>query len=141
MSEGNKGGRPEFKVTDALRRQVAIAAGGGMSHEEIAIAVGCSRNTLEKHFEAELSEGALKRRFDVMQALYRAATGKAKRVNVTAAKLYLATPAAAAPPPAKPQEGDAAKEKLGKKEQAERDARKAAEGTQWGDLLNPPTVQ
>lgn len=132
--------RPEFKVTDALRRQVAIAAGGGMSHEEIAIALGCARNTLEKHFEAELGEGALKRRFDVMQALYRAATGKAKRVNVTAAKLYLATPVIPAPPPEKP-DGDAPKEKLGKKEQAERDARTAAEGTQWGDLLNPPTVQ
>jgi hypothetical protein len=131
-------GRPEFKVTDTLRRQVAIAAGGGMSHEEIAIAIGCSRNTLEKHFAAEISEGALKRRFEVMQALFRAATGKGKRVNVTAAKAYLATPAFAAPPPPHPH-GEEDGEKPGKKEQADIDARNAADGTPWGSILTTKT--
>lgn len=125
--------RPEFKVTDALRRQVAVAAGGGMSHEEIALAIGCSRNTLEKHFEAELSEGALKRRFEVMQAMHAAA----KKGNVAAAKFYLAAPPQASAPPEKPAEAPA--EKLGKKEQADRDAQSAAQGTSWGSILTPGT--
>lgn len=124
--------RPEFAATPKLRRQVAIAAGAGMSHEEIGIAIGCSRNTLEKHFEFELSEGALKRRLDVVQALHRAAL----KGNVAAAKLYLAgSPQPAVPPlPDEPVE----EEKLGKKERADRDAKTAAEGTTWSEIIKPP---
>lgn len=124
-----KRGRPEFKPSAPQRRKVAIAAGAGMSHEEIALGLGISRPTLEKHFEAELSSGAYAKRLETLDALHRAA----KKGNVAAIKAYNAmTPRAAAPPleppkpPAKPE---------GKKAQQQADARIAQNGTEWEDLL------
>lgn len=105
-----------------------------MSHEEMAIALGISRNTLEKHFEAELSVGALQRRMEILQAMH----SSAKRGNVAAQKAYIAmTPTPAAPPVPAPTEEDAApKPRLGKKAQAQADATTAAVGTDWDSLLN-----
>lgn len=124
-TETNQGGRPPFEPTDEMRERVSIAAGAGMSHEEIAIGLGISRPTLTKYFEAELSEGAYARRLDVVEAMYRAAM----KGNVTAQRTYIEmTPrAAAAPEPKAP--------KVGKKEQADLDAKTAAEGTEWSTLL------
>jgi hypothetical protein len=102
---------------------VAIAAGAGMSHEEIALGLGISRPTLEKHFERELSIGAYEKRLEVLDAMHRCA----KKGNVAAQKAYVAlTPAIAAPPQEKPK---------GKKEQAQDDAKTAAAGTAWEELL------
>jgi len=110
-----------------MRRKVSIAAGAGMTHEEIAIALGISRPTLAKHFEVELSEVALKRRMEVFEAMHKAAL----KGNVSAQRAYAATvPTFAAPP-----EESEKPEAVGKKEQANRDAVTAAEGTDWGDLL------
>jgi len=109
-------------MQDAERVQRTV---GGMSHEEIAIALGISRNTLEKHFEVELSTGALNRRAEVLDAMARTAL----KGNVSAQKAFLAlTPTLAAPPvePEKPK---------GKKEQAEADALTAAAGTDWADQI------
>lgn len=105
-----------------------------MSHEEIAIALGIARNTLEKHFEAELSVGALQRRMEILQAMHMAG----KRGNVAAQKAYIAmTPTPAAPPvSAAGEEAAAPKQKLGKKAQAQADATTAAEGTDWDSLLS-----
>jgi len=131
-------GRPSFKPTPNLRQRVAAAAGGGMAHEEIALALGISRNTLEKHFEHELSIGAYAKRMEVVEALRRAA----KKGNVAAARLYLQVePQFAVPPqqpaqPSEPKEAVAA-EKVGKKEQAELDAGGAHLGTGWEGLLKP----
>lgn len=127
--------RPSFKPTPTQRRQVSIAAGAGMSHEEIAIALGIARNTLEKHFTTELSVGALQRRMEVLNAMHVAA----KKGNVAAQKAYMAmTPIPVAPPvpegDAQPAEKPAAK-RVGKKEQAQIDATTAAQGTGWEDLL------
>jgi hypothetical protein len=128
--EPDKGGRPEFKPSAAQRRSVSIAAGGGMSHEDMANALGISRNTLEKHFEAELSRGAMKRRMEVLDAMHVAA----RKGNVTAQRAYLErTPQLAVPP--LPAPGDGPTEKLGKKEQAARDATTAQSGTGWEDIL------
>lgn len=124
MTERDKGGRPPFEPTAAQRRQVAISAGGGMSHEDIALALGIARNTLEKHFQGELSVGASKKRLEVLNALYRGAM----KGNVAAAKAYLANEPRVAAPPPKP-------EPIGKKQQAEVEARTAADGTEWGSLL------
>lgn len=129
------GGRPPFEPTDAMRAQVEIAAGAGMSHEEISIGLGISRPTLAKYFEAELSEGAYARRQKVLVALYEAAL----KGNVTAAREYLAKSprAAAAPLPAAPEK----QEKTGKKDQANSDAKTAATGTEWETLIGPKRHQ
>lgn len=129
MRKNTKRGRPPHKPTPTTRRKVTNAAAGGMAHEEIAIALGISRNTLEKHYEKELSTGALNRRAEVLDAMARTAL----KGNVAAQKAFLAlTPTLAAPPTTEKAEKQ---EKVGKKEQANRDAVTAAEGTDWGDLL------
>lgn len=128
--------RPSFKPTPFMRRKVAAAAGAGMSHEEIAIGLGLARNTLEKHFARELTEGAYARRLEVVLAMHAAA----KRGNVAAAKQYLSmTPRVAAPPLPVGEAESAAPPtpKLGKKEQAQVDAVSAHKGTDWDGLLGP----
>jgi len=111
-----------------------------MLHEQIAIALEISTDTLRKYYERELSVGANQRRMDVLEARYRVAVRKG---SSAAAKAYLAdepqlavppAPRAAAPVPEVP----APAPKLGKKEQAAADAVTAADGTQWGDLLPRP---
>ena len=125
MSKKPSSGRPAFKPTPIQRRKVTNAAAGGMSHEEIAVALGIARNTLEKHFGTELSSGALNRRMEVLDAMARTAL----KGNVSAQKSFLAmTPTLAAPP---------AEEPKGKKAQAQADAVTAANGTDWNDLLDP----
>lgn len=127
-------GRPEFKPTKAQRANVEIAAGGGMPHEEIALALGITRPTLRKHFEDELTRGAMVRRIDVHVATYDAATVKR---NASAARQYLSgTPEAAAPAPDPVPAGDgAAAPELGKKAAANEAAKTAADGTAWDAIL------
>jgi hypothetical protein len=136
-------GRPAHVPTAATRRKVAIAAGGGMLHEQIAISLEISTDTLRKYYEHELSVGASQRRMDVLEALYRVVIRKG---STSAAKVYLANePQLAVPPapqpaaPAVQPEAPAAAplQKLGKKEQAEADAKTAGKGTEWADLLRP----
>ena len=127
MAKNRKAGRPAHKPTPVTRRKVTNAAAGGMSHEEIAVALGLHRHTLEKHYAAELSSGALGRRMEVLDAM----ASTALKGNVSAQKSFLAmTPTLAAPPvePEKP---------LGKKDQANADAVTAAQGTDWAELLPP----
>lgn len=111
-----------------------------MSHEEIAIGLGISRNTLEKHFKLELSTSAYARRMDVLVSLYRAA----KKGSSSAAKAYLQNEPQLAAPPAQAGVGPAAQPaegpKLGKKEQAAKDATTAHVGTEWGELLRPQSA-
>ena len=126
-------GRPPFVPTAAQRRRVSIAAGGGMRHVDIATALGISRETLEKYFEAELSAGALERRMEVLQALHAAA----KKGSSSAARAYLQHEATPAVPPAPKAEAPAKTEPLGKKAQAQADAATAARGTEWDSLLAP----
>jgi hypothetical protein len=136
-------GRPAHAPTAASRRKVSIAAGGGMLHEQIAIALEISTDTLRKYYETELAVGSTQRRMDVLQAMYRAATVKG---STSAAKVYLANePQVACPPVPVAAEGPAAvtpqavhpAAKLGKKEQADADAKTAGAGTEWADLLRP----
>ena len=132
----------QFEPNDRMRRKVAIAAAGGMSHEEIAIALGISRPTLTKYFEAELSHGAYKRRMDVLNAMHRAAI----KGNVAAQKAFLSTEPALSTPPLEPDPPAAAADqpKLGKKDQADADAKTAHHSDpEWRDLLDtkPTTLQ
>jgi len=141
---GNPPGRPAYKPTAAVRRQVSIAAGAGMPHEHIALALGITTPTLRKHFERELSVVAYQRRMEALQGLHAAA----KRGNVSAAKAYTATPpefeplgaASGAPvstPAPQPKVAPAPQPlaAVGKKEQAAIDATTAQVGTGWEGLL------
>lgn len=136
-------GRPAHQPTSALRRQVSIAAGGGMRHEDIALALGIARDTLEKHYAHELTTVATMRRMEVLQGLHAAA----KRGSSSAAKAYLAIEPQLAAPPAAPSAGqDSPPQRVrpeGKKAQAAEDAKTAQVGTDWGDLLRapPPSIQ
>lgn len=125
MRKNTKSGRPAFKATAVQRRLVTNAAASGMTHQEISIALGISRNTLEKYFEKEISTAALRRRMEVMDAMARTAL----KGNVSAQKAFLAqVPTLAAPPVPK-------EKPVGKKEQANADAVGAEAGTGWEDLL------
>lgn len=137
-------GRPEHQPTPATRRQVAVAAGGGMRHEDIALALGISRPTLTKWYEAELSTAASKKRLEVIDALFVAA----KKGNVSAAKAYLAIEPQLAAPPAQPDAPaasppavaavPAAVPREGKKAAADAAAVTAQLGTGWEGLLDTP---
>ena len=127
-------GRPPFKPTAAHRRTVSIAAGAGMTHEEIAIGLGISTPTLRKYFEVELSVHAYLRRLEVYEAMHKAALAG----NVTAQRAYAAmSPAPAAPPDPDPA-GDS--KPAGKKAQAAADAVTAHVGSDWEDLLARPAA-
>lgn len=118
----------KFVPTPAQRKRVAICAGGGMSHEEIALGMSISRPTLEKYFAHELSVGAYEKRQEVLEAMHRTA----KNGNVAAQKAYIAmtTPVAAPPLPS-----DEHAKRSGKKERAQADALTAQSGTDWESLL------
>lgn len=118
-----------------MRNAVAAAAGGGMAHEDMAVALGIARNTLEKHFEAELSVGAFKKRMEVLSAMHRAAKGG----NVAAQKAYLQLQPKASAPPVPAPAPDA--KVSGKKEQANADAKTAAVGSDWESLLPSPSMR
>jgi|SRR6185295_3008052 len=144
-SEKRGRGRPAHKPNPRTRRDVSIAAGGGMPHEEIAIAMGISTDTLRKYYEDELSVGANIRRMEALKGLHKAA----KRGSSSAAKAYLAvSPQLAVPPtqppaPSEPAPAPAESAKLGKKDQADADAKTAHHSDpEWRDLLDgkPPTT-
>lgn len=132
-------GRPPHEPTAATRRKVSIAAGGGMLHEQIAIALGINTDTPRKYYEHELSVGASQRRMEVLSAQFQAAT---KKGSTSAARVYLANePQVAAPPVPAPTPAPApaaVAAKLGKKEQAQADAQTAQQGTGWAELLPKP---
>lgn len=120
----------EFEPTKKQRREVSISAGAGVSHEEMALGLGISRPTLEKHFAYELTTGAYKRRQEVLNAMFRAA----KKGNVAAQKAYAAMAPKLAAPPLPPPDADKPE---GKKAQAQAAAVTAQTGTEWAELLSP----
>lgn len=123
-----------------MRRKVASAKAGGMAEDSIALALGITRPTLQKHFMVELTTGAAVRKMEAMDALFAAA----KKGNVTAIKAVVLIQAGFEPTPGKPPgEGAGAPAapapgptaRLGKKEVAAAAAVTAADGTEWADLL------
>ena len=61
-----KVGRPPFKPTAAMRRQVEELRSCGMSEDSIARVIGISTPTLQKHFAEELLNGSAKKRAEVL---------------------------------------------------------------------------
>jgi hypothetical protein len=131
-------GRPAHVPTAAMRRNVSIAAGGGVYHEDIAVALGIGTDSLRKHYQHELSVGACQRRMEALCAMHKAAKGG----SVAAQKAYMAlTPRLAAPPapaPTAAPDKPAPTKPVGKKEQAQVDAGTAQQGTGWETLLPTP---
>lgn len=119
-----------------------------MLHEQIAIGLGVSTDTLRKYYEPELSQGAAQRRMDVLESQYRAAM---KKGSTSAARIYLANEPQLAIPPAPPApaptpaptvaEEAPEQKKLGKKDQAQVDAVTAAQGTEWAEILPGPRTR
>ena len=117
-----------------------MAAGGGMRHEDIALALGISRDTLEKHYAQELSTVAMQRRMEALAGVHKAAA----RGSSSAAKVYLQNdPQLAAPPAGEVGDGAGAPvpasppaaRVMGKKEAANAAATTAQVGTGWDGLL------
>lgn len=73
-------GRPTFQVTAKHRRQVAELIACGMTQDDVARAIGCTKPTLLKHFPEELRTGAAQKRAEVLGMLYR----NARKGNVSA---------------------------------------------------------
>lgn len=122
---------------------VASATAGGMTQEQIALALQVDIKTLVKHCGHELTIGALQKRMRVTDALYR----QAEKGHVAAAKAVLAIEAARAPnpqpadtpaegeTPAAPPPAPAKALRLGKKEQQQLAAGSAAQGSAWEGIL------
>jgi hypothetical protein len=122
-------GRRKTRISNESRDRVAMLRASGMTQAEIADAMGCSVPTLKEYFSFELNEGKAVKRAEMLDTLWR--TGMAG--NVTAMRTWLAlndrsaTPRDMVRPKAEP--------KLGKKEQALRDAKAAPTGGGWASLV------
>jgi hypothetical protein len=56
---GGPNGRPPHRPTDELRRVARNLASMGLTHEQIAKAIGVGLSTLDKHYENELTLGTI----------------------------------------------------------------------------------
>jgi hypothetical protein len=114
-----------------------------MTREQIALAIGCSPPTLDRHFAAELQTGFARRKAEAYELLWKQAqAGNASALRKLIDTIHIAELAAGAahpkgdaPPPA------AAKKpvvRLGKKAAARLAAETAGHGSEWGDDLDVP---
>lgn len=79
------GGRPTHVPSDQTKALVTLMAGMGANETDISHVIGISRNTLRKHYEAELASGPAKMDYHVYGAMYKAISrGKTDMI-----KLYL----------------------------------------------------
>ena len=120
LGQNKKGGRPAFKPSQRVRNQVEIAAAAGLSHIQIASALGIAKQTLETHFVGELRDGRTRKLIAVLCLLDK----QAKRGSTAAAKFLCNVFHNGAPG-----------QRLGKKEQRARDAEEALANSPWADIL------
>lgn len=114
-------------------------AGMGASQEQIARRLGISTQTLIEYYSAEIANGPTVANLNVAQKLYDIAMGNGPKA-VTACIFWLKSrggwsefspgAGAAAPNP------KVMEEAIGKKEQANRDALTADQGTGWAGLVH-----
>lgn len=121
-------GRPSFAKNKENQELVAVLRARGWSQSRIAAYMQCDEKTLRKHFSRELAIGADMVEADAMVVLI--AKMKQGHVPATRTILEIIEEGRAAPPMPRQAEAD---KPLGKKAQAEIDARKPSEG--WGDVL------
>jgi hypothetical protein len=116
--------------TAEQRRQVEQMAGYGIPAADIARVIGIECAALCRHYRDELDLGHVRANTKVADNLFKIATGTGREA-VTAAIFWLKTRAGwseYAPHPLPPP--------LGKKEQAQLDAVKSADGTGWVTLVH-----
>ena len=127
-------GRPSQKPTKSARNRVQLMAADGWSNARIAQCMGLARNTLAKHFAAELELGADMK----LCALLELAERTAKKGNATMIK-WLAErfdrARAAEAKPSSAGDADPRRAKLGKKQAAQLAAQTAEQRTSWETLL------
>lgn len=135
-----KGGRPPYEPTERDRQQVKALAAMGATLYETSLVMALSEPTLRKYFHLELATGGIEANAKVAQSLFRQATATDKP-NVTAGIFWLKARAGWRDGG----RGDANDyEPPGKKAIAQEEAKTAAVGTDWEDLLpagQPTRVQ
>ncbi|TPV96131.1 MAG: helix-turn-helix domain-containing protein [Myxococcales bacterium FL481] len=80
-------GTPPFEPTEEQRRQVKLMAGMGVRQPDMAKIVGCSEDTLQRHFRHELDTGGPEANMSVAKSLFQ----QAMNGNVTAQIFWLKT--------------------------------------------------
>lgn len=130
-----KGGRPEWEPTQQQRNMIEAMSGYGLQDYEIAKVLEVSGPTLRKHCWRELELGHLKMNAKVAQSLFKITQDPKNPKQAAACMFWMKCRAGwREMDPLVPREPP-----LGKKEQADRDAQTADEGTEWDGLLNPRT--
>ena len=127
-------GRPEHEPTERDRGQVKALAAMGATMFEISLVMAVSEPTLRKYFHLEIATGGIEANAKVAQSLFRQATAQDKP-NVTAAIFWLKARAGW-------RDGNRAtgdeEEAPGKKAIAREEAKTAAVGTPWEEVLAGP---
>lgn len=101
-----------------------------MSRDDIAAVLGVSKPTLAKYYLSELNEGVAQERARALLWL----RTSAEDGNVAAQKAWIRILADGQGAPPVPLAADPELE-LGKKERALREAKRADQGSSWGDLV------
>lgn len=117
-------GRPQFKPTAAQRNRVRVLKADNWSQERIARLLGIDADTLAKHFAEELSHGADIKLAEVLDHADRGVRkGNASLIKWVTERRLIARAAREMEERANgPTEAEPKLEKLGKKEQRQRDA-------------------
>jgi len=71
--------------TSATRKQVWLMTGYGLPLDRIAAVIGCHKNTIGRHYRAELDKGLDEASLQVVQNLHRIACGKTPSAMAAAA--------------------------------------------------------
>lgn len=135
MTKPKPRGRPEHTPTDHTREQVKALAAMGATLFEVSTVMQLSEPTLQKYYATELATGAIQANAKVAQSLYRQAT-RADKPNVTAAIFWLK--ARAGWRDGSRGSGAEDDEPPGKKAIAREEAKTAAIGTPWEEVLGGP---
>jgi AcrR family transcriptional regulator len=139
------GGRKAWRPSDAERAKVRQWLALGMSPADVARRLGRTEPTVRRHFREEIATAQAVVEAELIDALMKSAKGG----NVTAIRTALerlgqtklAALEAELGKPAAPGRKEPKPEPIGKKMQAQLDARTAAQGTEWDGLLPEPTLQ
>ena len=122
-----KTGRPAFKPTKEQVYSVGLMASIGIPQDQIAMAIGVDKKTLQLHFRKELDVGSTQMLTRVADSLFRQALAG----NVSACIFIMKCRAGWSEHAGRDAPGD----RLGKKDQLIVDAQNPPAGSKWEGLL------